>query len=124
MNTRLRIQDAEGRGPWRPGFSAMWADLEKDDSMCPPVTLDFPQMFAQIAKARRDGLRYFGCCVAGVRGIHRWFTPLEIARLRALGFRLVDAEPLTPIGVSPSQILGASRLPLCLLPVVPWDAVQ
>ena len=118
---RYRIQDASGRGPWRPGLSMQWIDPEKDDTLCPPMQYDFPQWSSQVYKAQRQGLSFFGCCVEGISGLHRWFTPSEISRLRMLGFHLVDAEPLTPIAVSPYQIIGASRLPLRMLPSLDWS---
>lgn len=119
--SRYRIQDASGRGPWRPGFSHQWIDPAKDDTLCPPMMHDFPQWTSQVAKAQREGLAHFGCCVEGIRGLHRWFTPSELHLLRMFGFRLVDAEPLTPIAVSPYQIIGASRWPLRMLPVLDWE---
>lgn len=118
---RYRIQDKSGRGPWRPGFSHRWIDPDKDDTLCPPMMVDFPQWLPQVAKAQKAGYMHFGCCVEGIAGLHRWFTPLELDRLQSLGFDLVDAEPLTPIAVSPSQIIGASRLPLRMLPRLSWS---
>jgi len=25
----LRVQDSDGRGPWRPGFSRLWVTIER-----------------------------------------------------------------------------------------------
>lgn len=121
--TLYRIQDASGRGPWRPGFSVQWIDAEKDDSLCPPMMHDFPEWRRLINRAIDRGYMHYGCCVRGVRGVHRWFTPAELSRLRGLGFRLVDATALTVICESQSQIIGASRWPLSYLPELEWDAV-
>lgn len=118
-----RIQDDQGRGPWRPGFSLKWADLEKDDHLCPPMMLEFPEWRRMINRAINRGLLNYGCCVRGIAGVHRWFTPKELCTLRSLGFCLVDATSLTVICESPSQIIGASRWPLSYLPAVEWEAV-
>ncbi len=116
-----RVQDSAGRGPWRPGFSAQWVDLEKDDSLCPPIMLDLPDWRERYAKARMKGLKHAGCAVRGMAGIHRWFTPNELARLRGFGFRLVDASALRVIAESRSQVIVASMMPLSFLPEVSWE---
>ena len=116
-----RIQDREGRGPWRPGFSSQWIDPNKDDSLCPPMMQDFPEFRRLINRAIGRGFLHYGCCVAGIAGVHRWFTPAEMNRLRGFGFELVDASALTVICESRSQIIGASRWPLSYLPRVGWE---
>ena len=83
--TLYRIQDAQGRGPWRPGFSVQWIDMDKDDSLCPPMMVDFPQWRKIVARAQSRGLMHFGMAVRGIHGLHRWFTPDEIQRLRGFG---------------------------------------
>lgn len=115
-----RIQDRDGRGPWRPGFSIKWIDPEKDDRLCPPIQVEFPDWQSAIRKASLRGLHHFGCCVEGVRGLHQWFTPAELDRLRGFGFTLVDASALKPVCRGRYQIIGASRLPLSFLPAVDW----
>lgn len=116
--TRYRIQDASGRGPWRPGFLHRWIDPEKDIRLCPPMMVEFPDWQKRLAQ--HPWAIDVGCCVDGMAGVHRWFTPVEIDRLRGLGFRLVDASGLTPICIGRSQIIGGSRFPLSFLPVVDW----
>lgn len=123
MTHLFRIQDRDGRGPWRPGFSVQWIDPEKDDTLCPPMQVEFQNWQSSIRKAQSRGLSHFGCCVSGVRGLHQWFTPAELNRLRGFGFRLVSASALTPICKGRNQIIGASRLPLSFLPVVDWEIV-
>lgn len=117
-----RVQDKSGRGPWRPGFSHEWADPTKDISLCPPMMAELPDWRRSVA--RHPWLTHWGCCAHGLRGVHRWFTPLEIDRLRALGFHLVDASGMTPICIGESQVLAGSRFPLSYLPVVDWVAAE
>ena len=120
MSRLLRIQDAEGRGPWRPGFSQMWIDPEKDDSFCPPLMVEFPNWHKAIAKARKTGRPHVGCVAYGAQGLHAWFTPSEIGKLRAFGFRLADASSLTRILSGRHQAIVASALPLSMLPDADW----
>lgn len=119
----MRIQDQSGRGPWRPGFSMKWIDPDKDDSLCPPMFVEFPKWRMAIDRAAREGLVHFGCCVRGEEGLLRWFTREELNRLRGFGFNIVDASRLVPICESDSQIIAASRWPLSYLPVLPWHEV-
>jgi len=119
-----RIQDKDGRGPWRPGFSEAWVDYGKDDRLCPPVQIEFPKWEKAIWRARGSGLAHFGCCVEGIRGIHQWFTPDEIRKLRGFGFRLVDASSLVSICTGKHQIIGGSVMPLAYLPEVAWEIAE
>lgn len=119
--TLYRIQDAQGRGPWRPGFSVQWIDPEKDDSLCQPMMVDFPQWRKIMAHAQSRGLMHFGMAVRGIRGLHRWFTPDEIQRLRGFGYRLVIADSAEVIAETTSQAMIAWRLPLSMLPRCEWE---
>jgi hypothetical protein len=121
--TLYRIQDAQGRGPWRPGFSMQWIDPDKDDSLCPPMMLDFPEWRRLVSRAQQRGLMHFGMAVRGIAGIHRWFTPDEISRLRGFGYRLVTADHADVIAETTSQVMIAWQLPLALLPVCEWELV-
>ena len=116
-----RIQDSDGRGPWRPGFSARWIDHEKDDSTCPPMKVEFPDWRAAVRSAKRRGLVHFGCCAIGTSGIRMWFNDAEIRRLRAFGYHMVDASALTTICRGRSQVIAASRFPLAYLPRIDWS---
>ena len=121
---KLRIQDADGRGPWRPGFSHYWIDPNKDDSLCPPMMLEFPRWRAKLDHAASRGLVHVGCYVDGVRGLHRWFTPDELSRLARLGFNLHDASRLMPICVGASHSIGGSPFPVSTLPRIQWSELQ
>lgn len=115
-----RIQDADGRGPWKPGFSKNWIDWHKDDSLCPPIQVEFPNWKAVIQIAGIRGFTAFGCCVAGMAGLHRWFTPDEMRRLARFGYNLIDASAMTPICTGKSQIIAGWTRPLRELPALPW----
>jgi len=120
----FRIQDADGRGPYKPGFSKQWVDMEKDDRLCPPMFAEFPDWRKHFDRAAARGFVHFGCCMRGIQGFHRWFTPAEIERLSGFGYRLVDASGLTVVCEGKAQVIGASRWPLKMLPVLEWEAVE
>ena len=114
--TRSARRRAEQR---RRGIPPMTALPDIALSICPPMMIEFPDWHRRVAKYPWS--THIGCCVDGMAGVHRWFTPSELARLQGLGFHLVDATGLTPIIIGRSQIIGGSRFPLAYLPVVKWE---
>ena len=39
-----RIQDSNGRGPWKPGFSHVWVEDRCDLVNLRPIVIDFPDI--------------------------------------------------------------------------------
>jgi len=112
-----RVQDFDGRGPFRPGFSHQWSDMTG-----PPQLLPWMQEFGADLIARR-GLpgEFYGCAVRSLKGVDRWFTPSEQQRLAALGFSLVSIKPDRILAESTNQLVFACRQPLSRAAVtVPW----
>lgn len=121
MKRLLRVQDKEGRGPWRPGFSAKWVDDNRDFSF-PPIFSEVENLHEIAARAHEKGL-HIGCAV-GTRHFSQWFTDAEIVRLKAFGFRVVNATPCQIIAKTPTQVLVASHLPLSKLTRVAWPELR
>jgi hypothetical protein len=121
----LRIQDDEGRGPFRPGLSIRWVDMDRDDhDLCPAIFQEAPDWLRKIDSAKHLGLRYFGCASFGVDGIRRWFNPLEVERLRTLGFWLADASDAKEVLRTDTQAVIGSTWKLSKLPRVPWAVIE
>ena len=40
-NEIYRVQDAQGRGPWKPGFSHRWVEDRPDHYNLPPWFVEF-----------------------------------------------------------------------------------
>lgn len=111
-----RVQDADGRGPFKPGFTASWADPQGKPFL--PAAQEISGFARIVAKAHREGL-HIGTAVVGFSGLDRWFTGSEMARLSSLGYRIVSANSCKVIARDQNQVLIASPLPLKFLPVAP-----
>jgi hypothetical protein len=102
----LRIQDADGRGPFKPGFSRKWID-DDGPPQPKPWTLEFPGL---LKKMNEDG--HYGCAVRSVEQLRVWFSPTEMVRLRILGYRCVAMEVDKVLAESRNQLVFMRRKPL------------
>ena len=116
MSSIVRIQDAEGRGPWRPGFSHMWV---RDDTPMKhgAIYAEMPGFGMLVDLAHQRG-EHIGCAVRAGR-LHEWFSPGDLRRLRDYGFSLVDASRCRVIAETHSQVVIGSQKPLRKLPPLP-----
>ena len=87
MATVFRIQDAEGRGPWKPGFSHVWVEDRPDHDNLVPWYLEF----GDVTKWAIYGMA-LGTGCSTVAQLQRWFTPSEYSKLLGLGYRAVRME--------------------------------
>lgn len=108
MSDKLwRIEDAEGRGPFRPGFSREWRS---------PVGLDLPPPWyeagisvSEFQELFSDGYRG-GCACRTKAQLHRWFNFRERGRLKKLGFRTVCFVPDRILLETPTQVVFERRI--------------
>ncbi len=111
--TIIRVQDASGRGPWRPGFPKVWVT---DHTPLGGRSISQERGIERaIAKALRMGLLHVGCAVRADK-IGVWFTPDDISRLTRLGYRMVDASACQILMGTDQQVLIGSKFPLKFLP--------
>lgn len=124
MSGIYRVQDADGRGPWRPGFSTTWMDGGGRSG--PPAIwqeLGVDDFHALVTFGHRKGYN-LGCAMRGLAGIRLWFSKTEILRLRDFGFDIHDASAMTILHETPNQMLVAARHALRKLPKAPiWDSL-
>lgn len=118
MNTVYRIQDAEGRGPWRPGFSKFWVE-DRDDH---DLLLPWYQQFGRVDQRVLSGM-HMGCGCKTVEQLQRWFIPTEYRRLVAYGFQAVQMDVGRILGESDIQCVFERVLPL-RLDVRPFDLYE
>lgn len=102
-----RVQDATGRGPWRPGLSRLW--LEETAPVGRLSESVFDLVTLEEIRAVRD--RYhIGSACRSLDALWEWFTPLESARLAALGFHPVQMRADVVIAESRWQlVIGRDR---------------
>lgn len=110
MTIVYRVQDNEGRGPWRPGFSTMWLDEDIGDRAALPSTIeDFGK--ETIERLTSTG-EHYGTACRSIDALRAWFTPTEIKRLDGFGFRLVEFRDARILIESEHQALIARSRPL------------
>lgn len=118
MTTFLRMQDAQGRGPFRPGFTHKW--LNKTDAEMvdlPAIHQELLSFHQIVAREHRKGF-HLGNAAEGWEQFHRWFNQNEVLTLAALGFSIVDCSACRLIARTPNQVFIGSRYPLSFLPKV------
>lgn len=108
-STVFRVQDAEGRGPWRPGFSDSWVeDRQKTEyAALKPIMLEFPDLLEKLKPGFHVGV---GC--TSLEKLRRWITKSEWATLRKFGFRCYAIEPDRIVAESDIQCVFESSKPL------------
>lgn len=102
-----RVQDAEGRGPFRPGVPRLWID--NSDQQIPPA--DWITEFGTDFMRSRDPKRWIGCGVRDLTTLNRWFTATEMKRLRELGYTLVAMHADRILAESENQVVFERDLP-------------
>jgi hypothetical protein len=74
-HTVYRVQCKKGRGPYKPGTSHVWLEMEPDTR--PTVMDEFGWEFAASAKYGR----YVGCAFRNIPHLRGWFTDGELRKL-------------------------------------------
>ena len=104
------MQDKEGRGPFRPGFSQTWKS--NDGPNLPPF---YVEMGWTDPKQLRDKIppgMHAGCAVDSILGILQWFDRGERRRLYRAGYLVVVFEPDLIVAETPTQVIFANHRPL------------
>ena len=84
MSLVYRIQDADGRGPWKPGFSHKWSDLDnKTDSELARLK---PMFFVPPRNA------HCGVGCTSLKQLRLWFNETEYFRLLDFGYKCVRLD--------------------------------
>lgn len=105
--TCYRVQDDEGRGPWRPGFSRTWIDESAPVDRLRETIFDLvhPNLLRQFASTY-----HVGSACRTRAAIDQWFTPIERARLEARGYHVVRLVADVVIAESDWQVvIGRAR---------------
>ena len=107
--TIYRVQDSEGREPWRPGFSKYWID---SDIGCREQLKPWPEEFGfGILRKALIG-QSVGCGCRTLECLWKWFTRHEMDRLHTWGYHIVRMDVDRILAESPDQLVFCRNLPL------------
>lgn len=121
MARLYRVQDMEGRGPYRPGFSVKWSDAEGEILL--PFWQEFGWSLASIPHRFYPG-EHGGCGFRTLAQCAKWFTVAERVRLAKLGYQVVAINPDRILAESERQVVFARATHLSRdVVVVPWSAL-
>lgn len=105
--TLYRVQAADGRGPWRPGFSAHWADANRENFQA-----DIVSAFGTGWLKKLPHKWHAGCACRTLDGLLKWFTTLEQSRLESMGYAPVAILVDLILAENEDQVVFARRDPL------------
>lgn len=103
----FRVQDKDGRGPWKPGFSHQWVEDRDDHENLVPWLLDIGP-----AHLKMDPSKHAGTACESMEQLRRWFTHSEYNKLLKFGYRTVSLHADKILGRSDIQLVFERRLPL------------
>ena len=105
QETRVyRVQDQDGRGPWKPGFSDNWVIDRPDHANLMPFFVEFPHVSFKIECGS-------GCL--DLIQLKRWFTQQEYTTLLRHGYRAVQMNVDEILAESAVQVLFRRTRPFC-----------
>lgn len=116
-----RIQDNEGRGPFRPGFSRQWADEVFAPGMIPLPTF-MEEFGCDIIDRLGRPAEFFGSGVRKLADLGKWFSTTERQRLAVLGFGIRTMKVSRILAESENQLVFARSMPLTFrATLIPWS---
>lgn len=102
-----RIQDKEGRGPWKPGFSHNWVEDREDHNNLLPWNIEF-----NFNSCKLFSWEHFGCGCLTTEQLKRWFTKSEYQKLINFGYHAVEIDIDRFLASSEIQCVFARKHPL------------
>lgn len=103
-----RVQDKDGRGPFKPGFSQLWVRERKDHENLIPWFEEFGPVQNKVLAGESAG-----CGCKELEQLRRWFTKTEYKKLKKLGYRAVKIKVNRLIAESEIQCVFGRAKPLC-----------
>ena len=110
--TVYRVQDAKGRGPFRPGFSEKWVEERPDHDNLQPWLIEFPDVLKSIRTRQQFSHCSYGCGCKSLDQLRRWFTRSEYSRLKEFGYSAVVLQVDRILAQSEVQCVFERELPL------------
>lgn len=110
-----RIQDKDGRGPYKPGFSKHWSDPDARCLIKAPLFAtymdEFPEVLNKIGKHFMAYGGHFGCGFRTTQQLHIWFTDEELQKLKQYDYRVVIIIPDAVLAESENQLVFWCKKP-------------
>lgn len=107
MDTVYRIQDKDGRGPFKPGFSHVWVENRPDLANLPAWFEEFGRVDKLLCTYETAGA---GCKT--LAQLKRWFTKKEYKKLKKYGYKAVEMNVDRIIAESKVQCFFGRGKPL------------
>ena len=107
MKIIYRIQDAEGRGPFKPGVTTKWLQWRPEVIPLIPWPMEFPWITMKHLRGY-----HFGCGCATVVQLQRWISDYEYRILQQLGYNAVKMQVSKIIAQSDIQTVFGRNIPL------------
>jgi hypothetical protein len=101
----FRVQNKDGRGPWKPGFSHIWIEDRKDHDNLHPWIEEFHGLDLTVSG-------HLGCGCKTIKQLRRWFTKREYKKLVSLGYKAVCVVADEILAESNIQCVFKSDRPL------------
>ena len=105
--TIYRIQDKDGRGPWKPGFSRTWIEDRPDHDNLTPWPFEFPGVGVHLSRGMHNG-----CATRTIEQLKRWFTESEYRTLLQHGYQAVKMTATRILAESEIQCVFERSTPL------------
>lgn len=105
----FRVQDRDGRGPWKPGFSERWVEDRTDEEFAAlgPWPLD-----VMLALREMAGRRHMGYACQTLDQLRQWFRPGEYKTLLRYGYVAVKMPVDEVLAASDVQCFFVRSKPL------------
>lgn len=112
-----RVQDHDGRGPYKPGMPVKWADKDTGHykgkvTNLPPFMDEFPGILEELNTIYRKDGGAFGCGFRSMKQMNKWFSKAEQQRLKTLGYHITKIIPKKIVRSSEKQTVFWHDKPL------------
>jgi hypothetical protein len=106
--TAYRVQAADGRGPWRPGWSHTWIDDAAPPDRLTETVMNLVPIHL-LMNLPKD--MAWGSACRSFDALMQWFTPVERQRLQVAGYHPVKLMADVVLAESAWQMLIGRRRP-------------
>ncbi|MEW6708296.1 MAG: hypothetical protein AB1403_00605 [Candidatus Riflebacteria bacterium] len=110
MTHVFRIQDLDGRGPFKPGYTETWLiDRPELDDLKPFSVLE---IYGLYSKNMFSGARFIGFGCRSIEQLKKWFIEEEYKTLLKRGYSAVEMLIDDVLLENENQVLFARQRPL------------